>query len=185
MEKQLVINFFGSPCTGKSTLASWLFSELKSKNVKCEYVTEFAKDMTWENNLEALNYQQYIWGNQSWRMARLKNKVDVIITDSPLPLAIIYNKKRLKEPEFTKLIMQDFNEYNNLNIYLEVLDNYSDVGRNQNKDEAKQIDTEILHLLMGNFIDTRIMRADNPNVRDKILKLVIEKLKEHGKSCEQ
>lgn len=42
---KLVINFFGGPGCGKSTMASRLFSELKSKGVKCEYVTEYAKDV--------------------------------------------------------------------------------------------------------------------------------------------
>ena len=36
--KTLVVNLFGGACTGKSTLASELFKDLKIKGVDCEIV---------------------------------------------------------------------------------------------------------------------------------------------------
>jgi adenylylsulfate kinase-like enzyme len=45
MEKLHVINLFGGPGTGKSTLAAALFTDLKMKGINAELVTEFAKDL--------------------------------------------------------------------------------------------------------------------------------------------
>lgn len=58
----LVVNLFGSPGTGKSTLSAYIFSQLKLANINCELVSEFAKDMVWENNMTALENQLYISG---------------------------------------------------------------------------------------------------------------------------
>lgn len=171
----VVVNFFGGPGCGKSTTAAWLFSELKSNGISCEYVTEVAKDLTWEENLKALSFQEYIFGMQSWKMARLKGKVDIIITDSPLPLSIIYNRGRLHEPEFSSLVWQVYNEYDNINIYLHRKDEYEQTGRNENKKEAMQIDEDILRLLLeGDVSGVSFYDIDDIHTRENILKKVMD-----------
>lgn len=50
----IVINLFGAPGAGKSTLAADIFSKLKRRQVKCELITEFAKDCVYEGNVCAL-----------------------------------------------------------------------------------------------------------------------------------
>lgn len=79
----IVINLFGAPGSGKSTGATYIFTALKLLGVNVELITEFAKDKVWGNNIEAINNQAYIFGEQSFRMSRCKDKVDVIVTDSP------------------------------------------------------------------------------------------------------
>lgn len=81
--KTLVVNLFGTPGAGKSTGAAYIFSELKMRGINAELVTEFAKDKVWENNDEVFKNQAYIFGKQSYKMSRCRDKVDVIITDSP------------------------------------------------------------------------------------------------------
>lgn len=51
----IVVNLFGQPGAGKSTLAAYTFAKLKMMNVNCELVTEFAKDKTWEKNFTVLS----------------------------------------------------------------------------------------------------------------------------------
>ena len=51
----LVVNLFGTPGAGKSTGAAYIFSNLKMRGINAELVTEFAKDMVWEDNKET-NY---------------------------------------------------------------------------------------------------------------------------------
>ena len=92
--KCLIINLFGGPGTGKSTTAAALFYKLKMMGINCELVTEFAKDITWEKNKKALACQPYVFGKQCYRIERCVDQVDVIITDSPLPLSILYNKDK-------------------------------------------------------------------------------------------
>ena len=38
-----IINIFGGPGTGKSTLAAYIFHNLKCRHVEVEVVTEYAK----------------------------------------------------------------------------------------------------------------------------------------------
>jgi len=40
------INLFGGPCSGKSTIASWLFSRLKEEDIDVEFVSEYIKGWT-------------------------------------------------------------------------------------------------------------------------------------------
>jgi len=173
----VVVNFFGGPGCGKSTTAAWLFSELKQRQICCEYVTEFAKDLTWESNLEALALQEYVFGNQSYRMARVKDKVDVLITDSPLPLSIIYNRGRLHEPEFSTLVWQVYNEYNNINFYLSRSDLYETTGRKESLEEAMKVDDELMNMLMaGDVGSVNFLDICGEHMRDKILEIVLNEL---------
>ena len=173
----LVVNLFGGPGCGKSTTAAWLFSELKQRQISCEYVTEFAKDLTWERNLDALSCQEYVFGNQSYRMSRVKDKVDVLITDSPLPLSIIYNHGRLMEPEFSRLVWQVYNKYDNINFYLTRPSIYDETGRNESKEEALVIDSNLLSVLCSGDIGTvHSFDVTGYKTREKILELVLEEL---------
>ncbi len=175
----LVVNFFGGPGCGKSTTSAWLFSELKSMGISCEYVTEAAKDLTWEGNLEALSCQEYVFGLQSWRMTRVKDKVDIVITDSPLPLSIIYNRGRLPEPEFSALVWQVYNEYDNINIYLSRSDEYETSGRNESYEEAKEIDNNILNMMTTEDIGrVSFYDIDDIFTRDNIMKKVMDRYQE-------
>ena len=46
----LVINLFGGPGCGKSTIAALLFGKLKQNGINCEMALEYAKDKVWEES---------------------------------------------------------------------------------------------------------------------------------------
>ena len=87
----ILINLFGGPGVGKSTGAAYVFSQLKMRGINCELVGEFAKDKVWEENWVALKNQAYIFGKQYYKIARCADQVDVVVTDSPVLLSLIYN----------------------------------------------------------------------------------------------
>ena len=89
----VLINLYGAPGAGKSTGAAYVFSKLKMNGINAELVTEFAKDKVWEESKEVFKNQAYIFGKQYFRISRCEDKVDVIVTDSPLLLSIIYNNR--------------------------------------------------------------------------------------------
>lgn len=64
----MIINLFGGPGSGKSTLASLIFSEMKLKNINCELVTEYAKQLTWQDRQNTLKNQLYVLGKQLERI---------------------------------------------------------------------------------------------------------------------
>lgn len=132
----LLINLFGAPSAGKSTGAAYVFSQLKLKGINAELVTEFAKDKVWEESVEVFNNQAYIFGEQYFRISRCQNKVDVIVTDSPLILSAFYNHNDLLGEKFNSLIVDVFNSFDSLNYFLLRDKPYNSIGRFQSETES-------------------------------------------------
>lgn len=133
-----VINLFGGAGVGKSTLSSEIFAKLKKKGVSVELVTEYAKDLVYDNNNAILDDQFVIFAEQNHRLIRLENKVDYIVTDSPLLLSFIYDKT--DNFTFRRLVTRTFNEYLNINYLLRRTVDYMSNGRLQTEAEAKEFD---------------------------------------------
>lgn len=152
----LVVNLFGGPGTGKSTTAALVFGQLKVDGINSELVHEFAKDLTWEERHKALKFQPYIMGKQSYHIYRLLGKVDVVITDSPILLGMIYKGDGYTEA-FGQHLLELYKSWNTLNIFLErnsEIHPYVQAGRNQSEDEAAKVDQEIFTLLTENALPT-------------------------------
>jgi len=168
----IVINLFAGPGVGKSTTAAKVFAELKMRGVNCEMALEFAKDKVWEESFKTMDDQIYIFGKQFHKIWRLKDKVDVIICDSPLPISIVYDKENSKA--FHELIMEQFNKFNNLNFYLKRSAVYQKSGRVQTEEEAKKIDK----VVEGVLIDYKIpfVTLDIDNAAKNIVDIAIDTL---------
>lgn len=175
----IVINLFGGPGCGKSTTAAAVFSLLKLHSVETELITEFAKDLVWEERFHTFKNQHYLFGKQHHRLWRVGDKVDVMVTDSPIFLSLVY-RKELYSDVFRKVVLEEFNAYNNINFFLNRIKPYNEVGRNQTKKEAKQIDREIIKDLDKHSIDYFIINSDimAPNlITEKILHLFNKEIK--------
>lgn len=155
-----VINFFGGPGVGKSTTASGVFHELKKRDIRAEYVSEYAKDCVWEETTKLLENQIHVFSEQLRRQYRLMGKVDYIVTDSPLLLASIYYQfytERNPHPFFsdrhTEMAIEffdaTFKEFDNLNFVLIREKPYDAIGRKQNEAEAKYIDDLVMEKLIN------------------------------------
>lgn len=162
-KKPLVINLFGAPGAGKSTGAAIVFAELKKRGVNAELVTEFAKDKTWEGNAIALGCQEYVFGKQSYRLARCRADVDVIVTDSPLPLSLLYmsDPALTKDGAFREVVMNVFNSYNNLNYYVNRVKPYNPKGRNQTESESDALAAPLKKLINENDISCVEINGDD------------------------
>lgn len=143
----LVVNLFGVPSAGKSTGAAYIFAQLKMRGINTELVTEFAKDKVWENNQEVFKNQAYLFGKQSYRLSRCRDKVDIIVTDSPLPLSIFYNNDPSLTENFNKSVMDVFNSYNNINYLLLRTKPYNPIGRHQTEEESDALKQPMIDLL--------------------------------------
>ena len=147
LKKPLVINLFGTPGAGKSTGAAYIFSQLKMMGINVELITEFAKDKVWEDNKEVFKNQAYLFGKQSFKMSRCRDKVECIITDSPLPLSIFYNKDKILGEDFNKTVMNVFNSYDNCNYLLVRTKEYNPIGRHQTEEESDALAAPMVKLL--------------------------------------
>ena len=174
----LVINLFGVPSAGKSTGAAYIFSKLKMKGINAELVTEFAKDKVWEDNSEVFkpDNQCYIFGKQFYRMSRCKDKVDVIITDSPLPLCILYNKSRILGDEFNQVVMNCFNSFINLS-WLVLRDRpYNPIGRIHTEEQSDALKKPLVELLDKHYIEYAEIKG-NQEEYDKLINFVYTLIK--------
>lgn len=169
----LVINLVGGPGSGKSTCAAGIFYNLKKLGINCELVTEYAKDKVWENSLEVLNDQIYVFGKQYHRLHKLNEQVDVIITDSPLPLSIIYDKTNSEL--FHSLIIEQYNTFNNMMFFINRPYNYKSEGRIQTKEESEKIDNDIKKMLHENKISYVELNCD------EAVYYITKMIKEHEK----
>lgn len=145
----VVINLFGGPCSGKSTCAAYVFSKLKMLGINTELVTEYAKDLVWENNNEVLNNQLLILGNQFNRIKRLNNKVDFVVCDSPILNSIVYSTDLPPYDKYFKEFVYHVHEcFNSLNYFINRNElNFSDIGRVHNLDVSKMLDEKIKKVL--------------------------------------
>ena len=164
--KTTVINLFGGPGCGKSTIAAELFATLKKQGYEVELVTEYAKDKVWEESYKTLENQIYVFSKQLHRMWRLKDKVQFIITDSPLLLSIIYDKD--KNEDLKNLVITKFNSFDNINVVINRSTVYNQNGRYQNEEQANEIDKEIKELLVSH--DISFQSEDINNVIEAIMK---------------
>ena len=170
-----VINLFGVPGVGKSTGAAYIFSKLKMQDINAELVTEFAKNIIWENNLATLEDYAYIFGVQSRRISRCQNKVDVVITDAPLFCTVFYNQNSAFGEQFNKVVVSVFNSYNNINYFVDQERNYNSIGRLQTEKQARAMKKPMLNMLKKYNINFEIIDGDT-QCYDLIVKKVIKKL---------
>ena len=144
----LVVNVFGGPGVGKSTVAAGLFYRLKQDRRLAELVTEYAKDLTWENRDMALQNQPSLLGEQHARLWRLRDKVDLVVTDSPLLLSVFYNQGRWAYlPALAEELHRSFDSINYF-LLRDEKRKYDPRGRNQaTVEEAAKIDVALREIL--------------------------------------
>lgn len=171
----IIVNLCGAPGAGKSTGASYVFSQLKMAGVNAELVTEFAKDKVWEETHAPFENQMYMFAKQWFRITRCENKVDVIVTDSPLILSIIYQTDPRLGQEFNDLVMKIFNSYDNMSYFLRRVKPYNPVGRFQTESESDALSEKIKSTF--NKIGISLTEIDGcTEGYDRIVRDVLERL---------
>lgn len=172
-----VVNLFAPPGAGKSTGAAYIFAKLKMAGINAELITEFAKDKVWEENKEAIKNQAYMFGQQYYRMSKCKNKVDVLVTDSPLLLSILYNNDETLGEEFNSVVANVFKSFNNLNYWLNRVKPYNPKGRLQTEEESDALVPKLKDILKENNITCYIYDGIEEDY-NKIVNEVLTCLKE-------
>ena len=100
----IVIELYGGPGIGKSTVAAQIFTDLKQQNVSCELVQEYSKDWVWIDRKIKEWDQFYILGKQLQKESILYGRVDYIITDCPLWLISFYEEYNLNKNICTRTV---------------------------------------------------------------------------------
>ena len=167
------INIFGGPGAGKSTTASGLFYEMKKHWIEAEYVQEYAKELVWSDSTHMLSEQNYIFAEQEHRLNRLREKVAVAISDSPLLLSSFYAPSGYPS-SFHQSVFDFFHTYDNVNILVKRSHEYSLKGRLQGQDDADYIAHEMEEYLRQNRIPFWSITASDASPR-RLLTWLVEK----------
>ena len=145
----IVVNIFGAPGDGKSTTAAGVFAQLKLGGVNAELVTEAAKEWTWERTEVPLRWQPKVFGEQSYRIERLAGQVDVVVTDSPVLLSLLYAPADMP-PAFAELVRWAHRRHPTVNVRVRRPEtrSYQQAGRWQTEAESAEIGRRLDALLL-------------------------------------
>lgn len=175
MNKTLVINLIGGPCSGKSTISAELFARLKKMGIKTELVPEWIKERIYDNHDSVINDQIFLFAQELHQLKNKIGKVDVIIHDGSLLLNINYDKDN--NYQLYDLVISEYNKFNNLDFFL-LRNNikFENYGRIHNIEESLNIDSNIkniYHKYNINFIE-----LDSKDSVDKIIKYILDNINE-------
>ena len=175
-----IVNIFGGPGIGKSTIAAGVTYQLKKNHISCDQPYEFPKLLAWDENHSAIQDQLYVLANQHRGIVKSYGKVDYIVLDSPILLSLTYRNyyKGIDYPSslygesFDKMVLDVFNQYDNINIVLQRADGvHNDMERYQNLEESIKLDNKIEETLINNNIPYHKIKVGNNTVK-KIVKLL-------------
>ncbi len=148
-----IVNLFGGPGTGKSIICAALFAELKFSSYNTEMVLEYAKDAAWEGRAVVLKTQEYVFGKQQFRVTRVIDSVDFVITDSPILMNLAYHDPtNIMHEAMQRVILTAHHAYESINILLTRTGKYQPEGRGQTYEEALEKDSQIKSILDSNSI---------------------------------
>jgi len=174
--KLLNICLFGGPGTGKSTISTGVFHQMKKEGYSIEYVPEYAKDLTYSKDHFKIKDQVMILAKQSHPWFKLEGQVDYTVNDGPFFLGLVYlqDNPHLPKEEFKNLLVSMWKSYHTINIFLErnlEEHGYQEYGRNQTLEEAIQKDKEIKQTLEEYGIDYYSVEMSEDAV-SKIIEIV-------------
>ena len=179
------INLFAGAGAGKSTLASWLFSQLKMKDFSVELVHEYIKSWAYQKRVPKSFDQVYIFGKQLHAEDMVfQSGVEHLVTDSPLMMQIVYAQK-YKLPVWDDLleICDAFEEkYPSINILLDRSGiSYQQNGRYETLEQAQEIDRQMREFLEKHTEKLHIVKArEYEYILELVEPLLLQKVIDDG-----
>ena len=144
-QKLKVINLFGAPGMGKSSVSSGIFWLMKSHHMSVELVSEYAKYLVLAGRSWQLTEEQtYLFAKQHHKQLIIERSGYVFaVTDSPLQLCQFYAPKGFYE-SFGSLVDEATERFENINFFvtrdLSNGEHFEDRGREH--DRAQSVDME-------------------------------------------
>ncbi len=148
---------------------------MKRLNLNVEYCPEFAKELCWKHDYDALKDQLYVTGEQHRRLGMLLGKVDYVLCDSPLPLGAIYRPAHYPQ-SFVDTVLWAFNQYDNVNFMVKRREKteFNTKGRIHDLEQSRAKDLEIRAFLLTHNIPFHETSTDGDHVADVFKVLGIE-----------
>ena len=162
----IILNFYASPGSGKSTTSAYIFSQLKMRtDLKVELVGEEAKDQIYKGSPIQLENQIFLLGCQYRRLKDLeRHGIEVCISDSPLAMQLNYCKHMPYYKEISALNKKLDSEFENFNVFIRRVKKFQSYGRIQSEAESDALSTSIWDSMNGSF--DYVMKGDIQGCED-------------------
>ena len=169
----------GCPSSGKTSLSAKLFAQLKAMDLNAEYTSEYVKGWAWEGKKVGPFDQFYIFGKETHNQSRLFDKVDFIISDSPVMLTAFYHyfyngNEALNEVCHNFYNLAEEAGVEVVNFFLPRKKKYVAKGRYQTQEEADALAFQLKEWLNKEEYEYTILECPD---KERI-NVVLEKLKE-------
>lgn len=142
----LVVNLWGSPGSGKSTMAWGLAYYLKRGGYKVELSAEYAKELALEGLFERMKDQVMIFAEQRRRLNLLASTCDIVINDCPLLMGAAYYDE-LYPDVFRDTLKWAHEENPTLDFFVRRAHAYVGHGRVQTEAESDALAYEMRQLM--------------------------------------
>lgn len=149
-----VVNLWGAPSSGKTTLAAGLFYHLKRLGINAELALEYPKELVWEGRQHQLGDQIMIFAEQRRRIERAAQNCDIVVCDCPILMGASYYVEDFPD-SFRDTLRWAAEQRPSLDFLVSRVHPYQEVGRVQKENEAKAIHDRIFELLNRLNIDYR------------------------------
>ena len=113
----LHVSIWGGPSMGKTSVAQQVSGELKRRGYKADYVPEFAKELVRQGIIHLYD-QIEILAEQHRREKLCHGALDVVVTDSPLPLSLYHCSDEDKQA-LERIIDNRTRDWTILNYFVE------------------------------------------------------------------
>ena len=160
----LLVNIFGGPGCGKSTMAAGLKYRLGLQGINAEIAHEWVKEVIYAGDNPRTYPPSEILHQSTRRIERLTDKVDVIICDSPILMIAIYNKdvQAIAIEATHTHNLQQWWEPKPVNILLTRHEGAFDQrGRVHSYEESLKVDEECMNALCGTETEFTITMSLN------------------------
>lgn len=118
-KKLTVINLFGAPGMGKSSVRSGIFWLMKAHHLSVEEVSEYAKYLVLSGRTWQLKEEQvYLFSKQHHKQLIIERTgYEFAVTDSPLQLCSFYAPETYY-PSFLGLVDEAYDHFHNINFFV-------------------------------------------------------------------
>lgn len=180
----LHVNFWGNPGVGKSGLAGELYGRLSGKGYLAELVKEYAKELQYRGELvrkdrrtgEDVETEQMIISTEQFRReAEYEDRVQVIVTDSPVLQGVVFAPAHYRT-ELTSILRQLTAGWRSIDVLLvrDVRLDYQSRGRIQSPEESMALRPEIESVLRTERPDFVTLHADE--ALERVFDVVVDHL---------
>ncbi len=160
-----VINIIGGPGCDKSLFSSAIILNLNLRHKSVEQIPDYAKSLVWQKDFEALKNQYQVAQRQFEMLDLLDGQVQYLVTECALLQVLYYNDTYSENicdvAKTRRQILNWYGHHDNINILVERGDKkYVQVGRFQNEEEARRIDSALRETLEREQIPFTSMPPD-------------------------